>query len=55
MVEELERAYPVELLYPFEGSDRVTTFHLSVDARGDGALLGTREVYVVIPRTQGSP
>jgi hypothetical protein len=38
----------------FEGSDRMTTFHLAVDSRGDGALLGTREVYVVIPRTQGN-
>ncbi|MFO0606746.1 MAG: hypothetical protein U0324_26470 [Polyangiales bacterium] len=38
----------------FEGADRAATFHLSVDALGDGALLGTREVYVVIPRTQGT-
>jgi len=39
----------------FEGSDRVTVFHLSVDARGDGALLGTRELYIVVPRSQGMP
>ena len=38
----------------FEGSDRMTTFHLAVDALGDGAVLDGRDVYVVVPRTQGT-
>ncbi len=32
----------------------MTTFHLAVDALGDGAVLDGRDVYVVVPRTQGT-
>lgn len=37
----------------FEGVDHLSVFHLTLDALGDGALVDSRELYLVIPRTQG--